>query len=425
MKKILIYIFIISIWIINNSYAVWWCAIKNDTADVLLDYQEYTKTIISNVTSDITSANDNILTEINDTISVFNEIFNFTSYYSYFRYFAVYPISNEVPSEITRDYKTFKEEYKSLIAYLKQIDNSWSTHIKISNACNWVPSSVICDFNDKTAKEIVWALLENNDKITDLYRLTVIWEPIEYSWSDFILVNESTFLDNIEANYWQESVNTCNEEWDLFEKVTKAIKNIKLLNKEAEDWIKEWKEGWALLIWNKPEEERKIEKEELKEYLDEKWISAENQDILDDNLNKYNQGWISENNNFVSNSVNSVFSKVSKDLEKWKKWVADTFFEEQWYLSDPDSKVSTNDLTNVSSNSKISKDIQKNITTLFEKEIPHANVWDVETEKLRSKIIDTHFSLDNSINTLAKACKKSVKFCNRQDKWNWDCWKCD
>jgi len=417
-KKIKIFciiIFIISIWFTNKSYAAWSCQIKNAPASALDDYISNVTSLITNVTTSVTAWTANPNDNKNDTISVFNEIFDFSWYYSYFRYYAVFPISNEVPSEITRDYKLLEEEYDELVDYLKILDELWQTEIVITNACTWV---TWCDFDNKTAKFIIWKVLENNDIVSDIYRLTVIWEAIPYSDSELILVNPS-FKDDIKENYWAESISACNEEWDLFEKVEKAIKNISLLNNQAKDWIKEWQEAWQLLIWNRPDEEAKIEKEELRKYLWETWVSTENQKILNTNLDKYNMTWIDKNNNFVTNSINSIAQKASDELEEWKDVVSKTFFDQESY-----TEVSTNDLHKVSENSKLSKSIQEKITLLYAKEIPFATVWDIDMENLRAEMIETHFSLDNSINTLTKACKKSVEFCNRQDKWNWKCWKC-
>jgi len=265
--------------------------------------------------------------------------------------------------------------------------------------------------------------LENNDKVTDLYRLTVMWESITYSSDDFMLVKDD-FIEKMMESYWPDSVDACNTEWDLLEKVVKAIKNINLLNEEAEKWIDEWKEAWQLLIWNRPEEAKKIEKEELKKYLAESWIPYENQKIINSNLEKYNQWWIDENNNFITNSIKTSFTKISEELKKWKKEIAQTFFEESWKInmSDPNSSISTNDLKKASWNSDISKTIQEDISKLYEAEVPFAAVWDTNVDKLRSKIVGTILNLNDSIDTLnIKTCKKAEKFCNTQDKWRWKC----
>lgn len=433
MKIILFITFILLISLPTYSYAAWVCLIKDESAQVLLDYIKNNKQVIKNVTSwlieekdysknskewtlswEINQLKDDSIIAKNQTVSIFNEIFNFSWYFSYFRYFAVFPISNEVPSQVTRDYKLLDKENKWLTEYIKKLDAKWNSDIIIKNACNWVTWK--CEFEKASAKEIIWEISKNNDKILDLFRLSVIWEPESFNSTDLILVSNNFELE-IKKNYWTDSLSACNsdEEW-FFEIVTDAIKNIKLLNKEAEDGIEKWKEAWQLLIWNRPDEEAKIEKNELRNHLGNVWVSMNNQEIMNENLDKYNQWWMNKNNNFLTNTIKSTVSKTTKELKKWKEEVVKDFFTNEEY-----ENPSYNDLIQVGDNSQLTKNIQERITLLYEEEIPFAAVWDVSTENLRAKIIETHFSLDNSINTLEKTLKLSSKFCNKQDRWAWKC----
>lgn len=414
MKKIiLLLIFFISMWITNNSHALS-CPIKKWTAQVLLDYSENNSKIIDNISNEINDSTNNSPIK-NEAVSLFNEIFNFWSFYSYDYYFSVYQITNEIPDEIKRDYDFLESEWKWLISYFKSIDSSLINN-RIINACNWIENW--CDFENETARYIIWQLIENNDKILHLYRLTVMWEPESKNSGDLILVDEN-FISEIQENYWSDIVDWCNKEWDLYKKVTEAITNITTLNKKSEDWIQKWKDAWNLLVWNKPDLAEKEEKKLLKKYLGWNWVATENQEILNFNLNKYNQKWIDKNNNFFASTLNTVYSKVSKEIKEWNREVIKTFFDNEGY-----ENPNLNDIKKVSNNSILSQSIQEKISILYYNEVPYTAVWDVDTEKLRAELIETHFSLDSSINTLAKWCKKSTKFCDRQDKWQWKCWKC-
>ena len=65
----------------------------------------------------------------------------------------------------------------------------------------------------------------------------------------------------IERYYWKESISACNSsEGGFFDKITKAIEEIKLLNELWEKWIQEWKDAWWLLIWKDPSIEKILEK---------------------------------------------------------------------------------------------------------------------------------------------------------------------
>jgi hypothetical protein len=294
------------------------------------------------------------------------------------------------------------------------LDSQLYTQIVVSEACKWVTSK--CNLNNKTAKEIVSSLIYNNDQILNLFRLSILWYPDEFDWVDLILVNNSFELE-IKKAYSTESIKACSKEkWWFFEQISTAIKDIELLNKQWRDWIDMWKDSWELLIWNDPNnDEAKIEKRELSEELSRKWISTENKEILKSNLEKYNTEWINLNSNFVSNTIISTYWKIEEQLKFWNEEVVWDFFDEKV------EKININDLNRVTDNSELSKEIQEKITTLYEKEVPFAAIWDVVTEWLRSKIIKTHFSLDDSINTLEKTIKVSQKVCNSQSTWDWLC----
>lgn len=432
MKKILFITFILWLSTLAYTHAAWTCLIKDKSAQVLLDYIKNNQIVVKNVTKSVIEERNNLINNRwtlkweynklkddslkakNQTISIFNQMFNFNWFYSYFKYFSVYPISNEIPYQVKRDYRLLQKENKWLVRYIKNIDRNWSSDIIIKNACEWIIWK--CDFKEKTAKEIIWKVLKNNESILDLFRLSVIWEPENFNSIKLILVKNNFELE-IKKNYWVESINECNSiKWWFFEKITKAITDIKFLNKQWEDWIKQWKEAWQLLIWNRPDEELKIEKKVLRNYLSSENIWMTNQVILNNNLEKYNQDWINENNNFLTNTIKSTLSKTANQLRRWKREIVKDFFNKGNYKN-----PSYNDLIQVGESSKLTKRIQERITILYEQEVPFAAVWDVTTENLRAKIINTHFSLDNSINILEKTLKLSTKFCNKQDRGSGKC----
>ncbi|MDR0771827.1 MAG: hypothetical protein LBF15_01920 [Candidatus Peribacteria bacterium] len=47
----------------------------------------------------------------NEGIRISNSVFSMDSYYSSFIYYAVFPISNEIPPEVKRDYRLLENEY--------------------------------------------------------------------------------------------------------------------------------------------------------------------------------------------------------------------------------------------------------------------------------------------------------------------------
>jgi hypothetical protein len=447
--KIKIAIFILII-IPFNSYAEWVCLIKDKTAVILTDYIKNDRQVIKNITNEIIKNANNldqqkineeqlaktsfekkelniknkfkdawlkVEREANEISSIFNEIFNFTGYHSYFKYFINYPLFNEVPFQVKRDYAILDNENKGLIEYIKKLDQNWTNKIIIKNACKWIIKWLEwCKIllNWKNTKEIIWKLIKNNSLILDLYRTTVMWEQNNITNDQLILV-DNNFILNLNKYYWTKSVSACNseEKW-FFKQISEAISNINLMNKQAKDWIQKWKDSYALLIWNKPDEENKIEQKKFKEYLDNKWIPSDKQAILNKNLKEYNSKGFSLNNNFIENSYNYTIWKFKKDLNLWKK-------ENIWESVKKWTKqINLNQLKKIENNSIITRKIQYRITELYQNEIPFTAASDIHTENLRAKIINSHLNLQDSINLLEKTIKISQKVCNSQWWW-WNC----
>ena len=430
MKQLLKITFLILISLPTYLYAEWSCLIKDGPAQVLLDYKEVNNIIMQNVTKAIAADPvENRTSKLKDraaeTVTIFNQMFNFIWFYSYFDYYVTSPIFNEIPIPIKRDYKYLKDSSKPILSYLKRMDRWTKTQVIVENPCEWIDASILtsCEnrLNGMKSKEIIWELLNNNQRIIDLFQLTVVWRFNEFNTRRLILVDNNFTLE-IYKHYSKEAVKECSaeEEWGFYERVTESIEEIKIYNKEWENWIQMWKDAWQLLIWNKPTQEDAIEKRELKKYLDEQWISTDNQAIMVSNLEKYNQEWISLNNNFLSNTFISTQAKIYNELKEWREEVIWDFFTKKHEGTEKEF-VNYKEVIDSGNNSIVTKRLQDEIINIYEKEIPFATVWDIDTEVLRAKIIETHFSLDYGIRTLEKAEILSQKICEKQDRWEWKC----
>ena len=457
--KIKILITIILVTIPSYTFAASACLIKDKSADVLLEYIKNNRNIVKNVTKSIikwtnsrnkeknedenkeksflenqydkTKENLNRDYEenknsINEATAMFNGLFNFSGYYSYFNFFVTHQLFNEVPYEVMRDYKIIDNENKWLKEYLRKINSKWSHSIIANNPCEWIEEK--CDFkSDKSEKIIIW-LIENNEKILDLYRTTIIWGDKTF-WS-FMLVDNNSFRLEIKKHYSKSSISKCNEDWWFFEKIYTSIKEINLINKEWKEWIQKWKDSWQLLIWNKPDEEWKIAKRELKKFLSNQWVSLENQEIALNNLEKYNSEWLSLNNNFLTNTLSTIKDKIENRMSSWSEEIAIEFLtKSKKELAEENSRlekaknqnISINEVKKITDNSKISIELKEKISELYESEIPYASVWDTTTESTRARIIETHLNIDESINILENTIKFSEWICKSPDKWSWKC----
>lgn len=407
----------------SYSYAAWACLIKDKSAQVLLDYIKNNRIVVKSISNSINNNADKIPTdysikweiikEFSKTEGLFNETFNFDWFYSYARYFAIFPIKNEVPYEVSRDYSILEDEINWLMSYLKKINSRWIGSITVKNPCAWVNWN--CNYKDWTVKEILWELINNNNKILDLFRLTVMWEKNNIKIEEIKLVNNNFILE-IKKYYSKEAINECNnEEWWFAYLAKKAIEEITYMTEQWKEWIQKWKDAWQLLVWNRPEEEAEIEREQLLGYMRSTGISTDSREIILNNLEKYNLEWISINNNFITNTFDLIKTNIEDELRRFKEEVInDSFKPTDW------KTISTREIKNLERNSEITKQIQENIATLYESELPFAAIWDIGTEELRARIIETHLSLEKSIRTLDEVIPRSQNICNSQG-WGWNC----
>lgn len=433
MKKLFLTFFVLLI--SSNQVLASGCLIKDKSAPVLLEYIKNNRLVIKNITWELSKNNNtnsssktvswNIWKEYENIksswLKIYNEIFNFDSYYSYFNYFAIFPIKNEVPLEVKRDYNILLNEWNWIKSYLESILKSWKWDIIINNACKWVNNCNI--WNDLAAWFVVWKLIANNDAIMDLYRNTVIWE-IYKNPTEITLVSNNFSLE-IEKYYNIASFSKCSEEeWWFFNRIyTKWILIINENIKLWKDWIKKWQEAIDLLLWNDTTNEKYVdlEKRLLKEELSKQWIYWDSQTNMLEALDKYNiEWWFSENNNFVVNTFNNTRTKLEKKLKEFKEEVIWDFFKKK-----NTENININNILDAQKNSINTNEIKETIDRAFLEMSNLEWISEMNTTNIRNRIINVHIDLSNSINTLELTCPKAVQVCNEQDYGNWNCWKCN
>lgn len=430
MKKILITFFVIFT-SISNTYASS-CMIKDKPIDSLNEYIENNRTVINNISKqlieNVKTKEISVKQEAQDEydkvktswLRIYNEIFNFDSYYSYFKYFASFPISNEVPYQVKRDYRLLENEWKWIKSYLDSIIKNQQNETIIKNVCNWVKWN--CDFpKEIKAWELIGKLTANNEAVMDLFRNSVTWEMYKNP-TKITLVNNN-FQADIQTYYSIVYYSKCSEEkWWFFDTIMTSIKQIWTLNKQAKDWIQKWKDAVNLMLWNDTTNETyaKTEKRLLKNELAKQWISWDNQSNMMDSLDKYNSEWISKDNNFIRNTFNSTRLKLENKLKEFKDEVIGDFFQKK-----QGSVVDITSVIKAQENSTNTNEIKENIDKMFLELSAFSAISENNTTNLRSKLIEMHIDLSNSINILDISCKKAVLICNQQDYGRWNCWKCN
>ncbi len=399
----------------NQTHAAGLCLIQNQPAPVLTEYIKNVRNVVKNVNAELLSSNEkkNVPNAVwlNFT-KLSNETLDWDSYFVWFNYYVLFPISNEIPTPIKRDHRLIQNEIKWLKAYLDKIEKKWYSNIQINNTCDWVNN---CELIWKSS-DIVWSLLKNTIQLWQLYRAIVTQESEKaVKNQELILIDERKFYleFNRHYGYWLEACTT--SEWTFFSKIQKSIEEITLLGQDWKKWIEEWKEAWTLLTWSpKDPDYRTQEKELLGKELSRQWVSMENQAIIQWNLEKFNSEWFySTDNNFITNSFSNIIGSVADQLESFWESLTQAFEDKE--------VVNVTDLTKKTNKLKVTETIKENIATLYQSEIPFTAVEDVNTEKLKARILNLHYNLSSSINTLSDTIKIAEKVCDSQWRGDWNC----
>lgn len=439
MKKIILTFFVL-ILSITISFAEWEeakdCAIKNDTAPVLKEYIEN----IGKVSKELTrlakeeKSKDKSF-DIHSIpwvwawhsfiLSTFSKIFNFDSYFSYFKYWAIFPISNEVPYEIKRDHRLLERESDNLNRYLKTIAKNWLNSVIIPDIC-WKTSAQNCNINKNiSAWTLVSELIKNHEAITTLYRNIVIWEAYNLVETNFMLV-PANFWSELKEYYSQEAYWLCSlEEWGFFDRIEESFDRITSFQNLYKDWVQKWIDAWDLLMWKDSSTKKyaEVEKRLLLNELSKNWIHWDSQKNMLEALGKFNQEWFSENSNFVYNTFNNTWNKLVEWLVRLKDDTIWDFFEK----SEQQQKeyIPIAEIIKAQDNSITIVELKEKINKMYFELSRSSSESETNATNLISRIIKSHIDILDSIETLSKACRNAVKVCLKADPNKWDCWSCD
>jgi len=182
--------------------------------------------------------------------------------------------------------------------------------------------------------------------------------------------------------------------------------------------MNDWEEAINLISWSNNElTVRKKEREVLARELNKQWIWWDSASTIMWNLEAYNNSWT---------------WKIT--LLWWKKWFinsiqkqVDDFKETIDYQFKKENKevIPFNYVSFKKENLKNDEEILNWVNSLY-KQLKNLSLEDNNEEDiLIDRIINMHLSLSESINTLNKTCKVSIKTCNEQKRWEWDCGQCN
>jgi len=422
MKKILFTsIFLFTIFFSN---IVFWdcnsgCMIQNWPPDVLNNYLRDLKKVINNYNTELVKNPPKTWLEKEysktktEIIRSFNKITSWDNYFTNFDFYVMYGTKNEYVPEIWRDYNLLKQEWIYLEKYYKKALSRWYADIVLDSEkiCAWIKN---CDLSG-SALDILWEIYKNHDNIKNYFKLSIIWKRNLFWWN-LILVWKN-FKDELYKYYNENTTRNCSTcEWWVFDRITKQIDKISNWQEATKTWMKSWQDAIAMLDGSLSDREyERIERDLLKKEL---WQSASpinaSETVLK-NLDKYNQWWFSLDNNFITNSFDSVKNSITSQIDSFKDSILQKFKNKKEDIPTVEFAKSNLWLQDTSK-------IEELIAEMYNKELPYAQLIDNSKEKLEWRIIELHYNLTQIIKTFDSSIKTSQKVCN--DQWQW-LWKCD
>ncbi len=424
-KKILVIIFGFSL-IVSQTYAE--CKIKDWPPWIIKDYFSNVRKVVSNIAKEAsnkyTPKSDKWFTRdyinaANSLAWMWNNISNWWFYSSTSRFFVIYPLSNEIPVEVMRDNNLIEKEIENLNKFTKKLVEKWYWNIILTNSCDWVNN---CELNWTTV-QILWKLIKSTSDLWELFRLSILDEKYTFWW-DIILVPEN--FREVFSNYYNVYTNKdCSDsEWWFMYRIKKSFNKIINNFKSWSEWISKWEQAIALLnrntdfLWNKDDEIRLLKKE-----LSRQWVSLNNSEAIIQNLKNYHENkWYTWDNNFISNSYDSV-KKSSKKLyntfKKLKTEFSSTF--KQWSDLWNKKQTSISELARIDMNLKVSEQIWLEILEKFNAEKDFALSEDISNTNIKWRILNLHIQITQWISTLVKIIPIAEKVCNKQATWLWKC----
>jgi len=305
MKKILSTFFAL---VILSSYSITRaaeesCLIEHSPAPVLSEYIINNKTIIKNITKEIkeTEKAGSIKKALNysqsNIIKTYNEMISWWNYGSYFNYYIIFPVGNDITYQVKRDYRTLEASNEALNKYLKNTIKRGYSRIELTEekVCKWIKTN--CNLS-WTVDSVLWDIIKNNSQILHMYRKTITWNNKDFENIDeLILINTQALQEknsngeNYMVQYYWKGNNCTKLKGKFFDRIKKLKERIIETSKWSNKGVQNWKDAWALASWIDSDKEKEIEKKLLAQELGRQWISPDAATATLGALDTFNEEW--------------------------------------------------------------------------------------------------------------------------------------
>ncbi|MCD5380350.1 hypothetical protein LR004_00325 [Candidatus Gracilibacteria bacterium] len=398
------------------------CLIQDAPADVLQEYIDNNRAIISNISSQLETQNSgNIVKQ--KSIKIYNSITNWSTFSTGIDFLKI-QLSGEIPAPVKRDLELLKKEGENLAKFLKNMILQSSDNSIIDNACNGIQN---CQLSGN-AGDIVGRLIENHSNVLEFYKLSLLGKQSSFKGS-FILA-DANFKSELNNNYNTYTLTDCSQcEGEFDKKIKEAITAISAQDQKSKDGIQQWKDAWSILNGSKNNtaEYAKLERDLLQGELSKQGIGGNNGETILNNLDKYNNNAYSNQNNPIDNTFSTIKDNIESNsnavnfFSNIYRATKQLYKKGSGYLKGDTPTVPIGVLVEIDSNITSATSIMEAVDNSYQREVPFISAQDTNSDKLQSRIIHMHISLSQAINTLDKTIPFSEKVCNDQDKGNGKC----
>ncbi len=411
----------------TNVKAIENCKIE-ETPQYINSYIENIHKVVNNVNTIVSKKNKSNSSNLSNSLLRLNTIRNITwsmnrlftwDWYELDFEYSTQESIWEIPKQLKRDINILKNEYKNL----KLANPEWSNIIiSTKEICKWINN---CNFNMNSDYNAL-LVIENLKRSTNNIIKILINQAVDYRISNHWKIYFINY-DQLIKDYSKLNIKKCNlssndswEKW-FFATIIEKIKNIDLLNKNSKDSIKDWKEAVNLLWWTSDNiKSKQKNKELLTKGLEKQWIWGQSTQAITSNSNgyettKWKDSFLKDKQWFFDSiqlHINYFDEAIEKKFPWYKKW------NPSW------ENISTQDIESEINKLKKNQKKEINLNSQYSKLRSLSVKENTSNDILINKMINIHISISEMINTLNKTCEISVKVCNSQKRWQWDCGQC-
>lgn len=408
------------------------CNIEN-TPPYITDYIKNLRKVVSNVNKFAIkkrkSQEDSSIWESNNK-SYFRVYWSLNTLFTWkwnsldFEYL-IWENTKEIPKEAKRDIAILEKEKDSLNKYYENFAKKDLSVIELekSEICEGIDDwKIICEKYISQKEKAIDVLLKASRSLNSLIseiKDNITDKDFQTTKNYFLLKDED--IEKIKVDYSKKSLEACNKiesadgsKW-FFKTIIDAIKKIDLKWKNYNEKTNDWKEAIDILWWDQEGTKyRNNERKLLEQELQNQGIWWDQADTILWNLDAYNTNWtLLWWKQWFLNSIKDQINEFEETLKIEKSRMV-----KLWWISakDFESKVWI-----VRESEKVKIDINSTYSKLKELSLQD----DITNDTLANRMIKMHLNLSEAINRLNKTCKVSIKVCNSQKKWEWDCGKCN